>query len=513
MHDVVVVGGGHNGLVAGCYLARAGLKVVVLDKNDRLGGMTMSGALVAGAPDHVISPGAYENVYLRAGGVSEDLGLARHGYREHDSDGWAWLGAGGESICFRRGVEETARDIARFSAADGRAYTELMRVALKVMELQDAYGAGSPTRPGWRVFLQAARTMTGDRGVRSALAGMITGTAADAISSTFQSDEVRGAFASIATILGSPTADGSGVAMLGPATLHHRGAGRPVGGMGGLVAALAECLRAHGSETRTGARVVRVITQGGRAAGVELEGGEVVAASRGVLTAIPPQRVPDLAAGLDRKVAERLRAAPANAAGIATFTVNLALSGRLELPAHAREDVDLRRPALFNGTFDEVLAACDAASRGELPEVPTWWAAILSAVDPTQAPDGQDVLQAYCPAPVVPHGGWAAARETASERLLDRVATALPGVGELELGRFVESPEDLTARTGTVNGCLYHVDHLPTRMGPLRPALGAGGYRTAVKGLYLSGAGTHPSGGVSGLPGKHAAAALLKDLG
>ncbi len=515
VHDVAIVGGGHNGLVAGCFLARAGLRVVVLEANEQLGGMTTSGPLVTSAPDHIISPGAYENVYLRAGGIIEELGLRAHGYAEHDSAGWAWLGDDGSSIRFQHDIAATARDIARFSAADGRAYAELMAVALKVMALQDAYGAGHPGRPNWRVIAQAARTVGGDRRLRSTLGAMLTGNAADVIASTFESDAVRGAFASIATILGDPTADGSGVAMLGPATLHHRGAGRPVGGMGGLVSALAACLRAHGGETRTGARVSRVLTGGGRASGVELEGGEEIAAAIGVVTAIPPQRVPDLAGeGLGRKVAERLRHAPANASGIATFTVNLALSGRLELPAHEREDgFDLRTPALFTGTFDQVLAACAEAASGRVPTRPSWWAAIFSAVDGTAAPAGQDVMQAYCPAPVEPLGGWASERAATEAVLLDSVAAALPGVRELEIGRFVESPADLTARTGTVNGCLYHVDHLPTRMGPLRPALGAGGYRTALPGLYLSGAGTHPSGGVSGLPGKHAATTLLKDLG
>jgi phytoene dehydrogenase-like protein len=514
VHDVVVVGGGHNGLVAGCFLARGGLRVLVLEANDDLGGMTLSLPLVPAAPGHLISPCAYENVYLRAGGIVEELGLRAHGYSEHDSAGWAWLSDDGGSIRFQRDVVATAAEISRFSAADGRAYTELMTVALKVMALQDAYGAGSPTRPSPRLLARAGRTLASDRRVRAGLAAMVTGTAADVIAATFESDAVRGAFASIATILGSPTVDGSGVAVLGPATLHHKGAARPVGGMGGLVTALAACLRAHGGETRTGARVARVLQEGGRAAGVELGSGEEVPAAIGVVTAIPPQRVPDLAEEhLGRTISARLRAAPANAAGVATFTVNLALSGRLELPKHARDDADLRKPALFNGAFDQVLDACAQAERGELPQRPPFWAAIFTAVDPTQAPEGQDVVQTYCPVPVVPAGGWEAQRQTATERLLDSAETALPDLRRLEIGRLVESPEDLSERTGTLNGCLYHVDHLPTRLGPLRPALGAGGYRTPLEGLWLTGAGAHPSGGVSGLPGKHAAAALLRSLG
>ena len=400
--DVVVVGGGHNGLVAGCYLARAGRRVVVLERHDRLGGMTLSAPLIDAAPGHMVNPGAYENVYLRAGGVVEDLDLARFGYREVDSAGWAWLGESGESLLFQRDVDATARDIARFSSADGRAYRELIEVALKALEIQGRYAAGQPGRPGIRFIASALRSLATDRGLRSALGAFITGTAVDAITATFESEQVRGAFASIATILGAPTAEGSALAMLGTSSLHYKGAARPIGGMGGLVTALEHCLVHHGGEARTGATVTS-ITGPGRAAGVELADGSAITARQGVVTAIPPQRVPDLTGeALSRPVAQRLRHAPANAGGVATFTVNLALSGQLALPNHqpSRGDMDLRKPALFTGTLDGVLDACADAARGELPTAPAWWCTIFTAMDPSQAPEGQDTVQLYGPVPM-----------------------------------------------------------------------------------------------------------------
>jgi phytoene dehydrogenase-like protein len=137
--------------------------------------------------------------------------------------------------------------------------------------------------------------------------------------------------------------------------------------------------------------------------------------------------------------------------------------------------------------------------------------AIFSAMDASQAPEGQDVAQLYTPVPVSPLDGWAAIRTRAADELVTTITAAAPALAKLEVGRYIETPEDLTARTGTVRGSLYHVDHIPTRMGPLRPALGAGGYRTPLAGLYLSGAGTHPQGGVSGLPGKLCARTVLRD--
>jgi phytoene dehydrogenase-like protein len=513
-HDVVVIGGGHNGLVAACFLARAGLRVVLVEQRPWLGGMTATLPLVDGAPEHLLSPGAYENVYLRASGIVEELQLERFGYREVDSAGWAWLGDDGSSLRFQRSVEATASDIARFSRRDAERYRELIDVALRILAIQDRYGAADPRRPGLGVIVAALRGLATDRRVRRMLAALVTGTAVDAISSTFESAPVRGAFASAGSILLPPAVDGSAIALLAPALLHHKGAARPIGGMGGVVAALEACLRAHGGEVRTGVAAIAVHAAGGRAEAVELEDGTVVRASRAVVAACPPQLVPDLADGaLDPVVAARLRAAPANATGVGTLTVNMALRGRLELPRHqaSRPDFDLRRTTLFSGTLETVVRACAEAGRGELPQRTPWCLAILSAVDPSQAPAGQDVAQLYAPAPVQARGGWPARRAVAADRLVAEVGAVTPAIGELEIGRFVEAPPDLAARTGAVNGCIYHVDHVPTRLGPLRPAIGAGGYRTPLAGLYLGSAGCHPGGGVSGLPGRQCARTVLSD--
>jgi phytoene dehydrogenase-like protein len=136
----------------------------------------------------------------------------------------------------------------------------------------------------------------------------------------------------------------------------------------------------------------------------------------------------------------------------------------------------------------------------------------LSAVDGSQAPDGQDVVQLYSPAPVEPAGGWDKWRGEAERRLEDKAEEVAPDFRRLQIGTFVETAQDLAVRTGAENGCIYHIDNLPTRIGPIRPAAGAGGYRTAVQGLYIGSASCHPGGGVSGLPGKHCAAVVLADL-
>lgn len=510
--DYVVIGGGHNGLVCGCYLARTGARVLVLEQHERLGGMTLSAPLIDEAPGHLVNPGAYENVYLRAGGVIEDLGLRAHGYDEVDSAGWAWLGPEGDTLWFRADVDATARGLARFDRRDAESYRELVAVGVKALELQAGYAAGLPSRPSPRFVATVMRSIVANRRLRAMLGALMTGTAADVIPSIFRSPQAQGAFASIATILGAPTGEGSAMAMLGTSSLHWRGAARPIGGMGGLVTALVRCLESHGGEARASWAVSRVESRGGRAADVHVAGGATIHAARGIVSCIPPQRVPDLVddASLTPKLANRLRAAPANATGVATLTVNLALGAELAFPAHRLDDGDIRRPALFTGTFDGVMQACEDCARGDLASAPAWWLTIFNAMDPTQSPAGQDTVQLYGPAPVAAREGWASRQGEAVGRLIEQAAQFAPGISSHELGRFVETPADLTARTTTVNGCLYHVDHLATRLGPLRPALGVGGYRTPLPGFYVSGAGCHPSGGVSGLPGKLAAMVALE---
>ena len=514
-NDVIIVGGGHNGLVAGCYLAKAGLQVLIVEQAPWLGGMAASRAFVPQAPEHILSPGAWENVYFRAGGVGEELELHRFGHRDLDSAGWAWLGDNGESVVLQASLSKTLADIRRFSVKDAVTYADLTEAGIKILKIQDEYGLSQPKRPSLATVATAVRAVAGSRRIRSLLGSLLTTTAADGIEALFESEALRGVFAGTGAILAPLTVDGSAIALLAASMIHHHGAARPVGGMGGLVAALQRCFEAHGGQVLLSSKVAG-IRMNSRAGGVvELTDGTVIHAERAVIAACPVQRLPDMVGdALPVDIAERLRHAPANSTGLGTFTINAALSGRVELPHHQanRKDLDLRRPAIYMGTLEEVVAAGEQSARGELPDRTTFCLGILSAIDESQAPPGQDVVQLYSPAPVRPDGGWDKWRGEAERRLLDKVSQAAPDFVNLQIGNFVETAEDLAGRTGAENGCIYHIDNLPTRIGPLRPAAGAGGYRTAVPDLYLGSASCHPGGGVSGLPGKHCATAVLDDL-
>lgn len=506
-----MIGAGHNGLVAANYLADAGDHVVVLEASDRIGGMAATAALLPGAPGHLISPCAVDAVYWNASSVARDLGLSRHGLETvaHDP-AWAWAGPGGESLVLQQDVRRTLDEIRRFSARDARTYADLIPAALALLDVQDRYGARDPRHPGWRTMASAARRLRGPK-ARGLLARLFAGTAAEAIEDLFESEAVRGMLATMASLLGSITTDSGGFGLLATSLLHRYGVVRAVGGMQAIPDALAARLRLRQGTIRTGSPVGRIITGDGACTGVELVAGEQIPADA-VVSAVPPQVTAELLSGTGVPGLSRLRRAPANAAGLGCFTLNIALRGQLELPAHARGDsVDLRRPTLFQGTLEQVIAAEQACRRGELPDRPPWTGTILTATDSSQAPPGQDVLYLHGPAPVDPRPGWDSAGPVLSRRLVDAASTVLRGIRELEIARFSESPRDLEDRLGAKNGSICHVDQIATRLGPMRPAVGWGGHRTPVRGLYLSGAGTHPGGGVSGIPGQLAAQAVLAD--
>ena len=492
MSDVIVVGGGHNGLTAACYLARAGHSVTVLEATESIGGMTATRALVAAAPDHLLSPCAIDAVYWRASTVEQDLELARHGLRIIDHDpAWAWLGPNGESLLLARDVARTIAEIERFSGRDARTYREFAQVTAKMLALQDGYGARPATRPDWPTVVAAVRGLA-DGPVRRLLGATLTTSAAELIESTFVSEPVRGAFASMASILGSITLDSSGIGLLATAPLHRYGVSRPVGGMQAIADSLTRCLEAHGGTVRVSAPADEILLAGGRVRGVRLADGTELSAGT-VIAAVPPQVTARLLTGAGVSGLEAIAHAPSNSAGIGCLVIGMALRGTLDLGAHQRartDDTDLRKPTLFYGTLEQVLAGESQARTGRAVQDPPWTATILSATDPTQAPQGQDNLYMYAPAPVRPESGWADVRPTAEKELIGAVEHVISGISELEIGRWLETPEDLERRLGAVNGCIYHVDHVVTRLGPLRPARGWSRHTTDVPGLVLSGAGT-----------------------
>jgi phytoene dehydrogenase-like protein len=517
--DVIVVGAGHNGLVSACYLARAGLDVLVVEANDTIGGCTTSGPLVAQAPEHLLSACAADIITMRSSTVVADLELAtRFGYREVEIDpAYAQLAPDGGSLVYWRDRHRTAAEIRRHSPADARAFLELMAVFDDVLSVALPMIATNPTRPDPRSLWQALRGAARHPRSVAVMAGLAAASAEQAIRERFQHPLVQSALAVI-TNFGAPiTGEGTGTNLILPAVISRFGMGRPVGGMGALPAALARSLHASGGAIRVSAPVAEILIERGTAVGVRLRSGEELRAAR-VLTATEPYRaLHDLLPQEALSTRDRVRVdhIPWRNDGCTHFKVEMAFSGHLALTRHqaARsDDVDLRIPSAMVGSIDEVAAAINAARGGRLADPLPFVSMIPTAADPSQAPAGMDTLSLWSGwLPHDPPGGWPAYKATVERTFVAHAAQYFDGIQELELGRAVESPEDISARTGVRNGNVYHVDVTLTRLGPLRPALGFGGYRTPVPGMYITGAGTHPGPSVSGIPGQQAARTILRD--
>jgi phytoene dehydrogenase-like protein len=508
--DVVVIGAGHNGLVAAGYLAQAGLRVLVVEAADAPGGMTASGPLIAGAPGHTVNSCAVDIISMLHSRIPAELKLREHGLRLVKPDpGYVSLHPDGSSLAIWRDKARTAAEIERYSRADARAFLEftdlldvLIGAILPVLGVD--FGRPDP-RALWASTKVAARNRTrlGD------IAALLTGSATVAAEERFEHPVTKGALVNLAGGAGPVDQPGSGLGYILLALLGRVGVGRPVGGMQSLTNALVASFRASGGMLATGVPVEEILHAGRRVRGVRLHDGRVVEARSVVATCDPWVTLRELVGGgvVDRKTAARLDFAPANGTGSGPFKVDMALRAQIAALQHARPgDVDLRMPSLLIGTEESVRESYAAAARGQLPDDPAMWVVAPSGVDPTQAPDGQESLYIYSlAAPVHPPAGWDVLRAPAVDSILAKLGKYIGPLDDAEIGRLVETPEDLGARLRVRNGCVTHIDMGLMRSGPLRPAIGLGGGKTPLAGLVLGGSGMHPGGGVTGLPGRTAA--------
>jgi phytoene dehydrogenase-like protein len=267
------------------------------------------------------------------------------------------------------------------------------------------------------------------------------------------------------------------------------------------------------------AAVEEILVSGERATGVRLRTGQVLRARNGIIASCDPRQTLGrlLPQGtLDQVTQARVNHIPTAAGGVSAFKVDLALSGRLSLTRHhkSRHDFDLRLPAvLIADSLDAVVRSSQQSRARQLPDDIHLFSVVATRADQSLAPSGQDTLYLYAPiTPVDPEPSWDTLDAKAADAIVAKAATYFDGIAEYEIGRCVQSPAELARRVhATLGATVSHVDYLPHRLGPLRPALGLGGYRTPVDGLYLGGSGSHPGFGMTGLPGRLCARELLRD--
>lgn len=518
-YDTIIIGAGHNGLTSACYLAAEGRKVVVLESLAKVGGMASSGYLIPEAPNHLVHPCALDLMSLRVHPMMpQELQLERHGFRQTEMDpGYVYLHPDGNSLVFGRSAEQTAAEIRRFSEKDATEFLALMELVNTFIDLAIPMMRVDPAQINLGAKWQALKVLIKNRHLKPELMGLIGSPAYTSIMERFEHPVTQSALCCLLGAAGPITAEATGVyfALLG--FIQRFGLGRAVGGMQTLSDALAARLTELGGEIRLNSPVTEIVTQAGQAQGVRLASGELLAA-RSVIASVHPKVALHLVTpgAIERRYLTRVDLAPTNGHGGSPMKIDIALRGQVSATHHEAQRSDglsLRKCVVLIGTTEAVLDNFKCAARGEVSKQPYLWAAAPSAVDPTQAPEGQDIAYLYPIAmPLEPREGWDAIRATVTQAVIDQTEVYLPGLKSLEIGRRAEAAPDFASRLNVPNGCVVHIDTGASRTGLMRPAFGLGGETLPVKGLFFGGAGIHPGGGINGLPGRIAAGRVKRFL-
>jgi phytoene dehydrogenase-like protein len=521
--DEVVVGGGHNGLVAAAYLAGAGHRVLVLEARERLGGAAVTEETW---PGFRVSTAAYV-VSLMRPDVVRDLDLARHGYAVlvRNPSSFTPL-PDGRHLLLGPFAELNRSEVAKFSARDAEALPRyeamLARIARVLEPLLDETPA-DPFSGRWRDLLRLGRTglsfaRLGADGPRAF--ELLTGPATAVLDRWFESDEVKATLATDAIIgaMASPSTPGTGYVLFHHVMGETNGArgvwGYVKGGMGSLPEAIAAAARTRGAEIRTSARVEKILVEEGRAAGVVLAGGEEIRARRVASSAdatvtllglLGERHLPPEVAAAVRRIDYASASLKINVA-LAELPDFSALPGRAPGPQH-------RGTVHVAPSMDYLERAFDDARRGVPSRAPILECTLPSAVDPSVAPPGRHLMSMFVQyAPYrLAEGTWDEERERFADRCFETLEAYAPGFTRSVIAREVLAPPDLEARFGLTGGNIFQGAMTPAQLLFMRPLPGLSRYRTPIRGLYLCGAASHPGGGVMGACGRNAAREILRD--
>ena len=529
MPDVIVIGGGHNGLTAAAYLAAAGLKVTVLERRAQVGGAAVTEEFHPGFRNSV----AAYTVSLLNPTIIRDLELHRHGLRivERPLSNFLPLPDG---RYLKVAPGRTKGDVAKFSARDAErlaAYeTRLERVTNVLRALALDTPPNLPTGQGLAASLGALidaakvgnRLRSLDLEGQRDLLELFTRSAGDVLDQWFESDPIKAilGFDGIVGTYASPYAAGTGYVLL-----HHcwgevngkKGVwGHAIGGMGAIAQAIAGACAVRNVDIRTNCAVNEILIEKGRAIGVVTEKGEKLTA-RAIVSNLHPkltfERLLDPAA-LPADFRARIGS---YRSGSGSFRMNLALG---ELPSFSA--LPGREAAEHHGSGIVIAPSLAYMERAYLDARLNGWSAepiiemlIPSTLDDSLAPSGRHVASLFCQhvAPKLPEGrSWDEARETVADLMIDTVESYAPGFKASVIARQILSPLDLEREFGLVDGDIFHGKLGLDQLYSARPVLGHADYRSPIRGLYMCGASTHPGGGVTGAPGHNAAREMLGDF-
>lgn len=531
-YDAIIIGAGHNGLVCAAYLLNAGYSVLLLEKRSVPGGAaTTEEALPEEAPGFKFNLCAIDHEFIFLSPIIKELQLSKYGLEYLTCDPHTFCPApNGKYFLAHQSLEQTRAEIARYSERDAAKYVEFINYWSKLMSAITPFFNAPPQSilgiaQGYKgknladIFAIAGSKDKALNFIRT----MITAPE-DLLNEYFDTELVKAPLARLAAEIGAPPSQKgitAGLMML--AMRHYPGMARPKGGTGALTSALVKLVKAKGGKILTEQMVKEVIVEDNHAVGVRVAGGEEYLANKAVISNIDVRRLflqlvapdavnPDLREKVDRRITNNNET---------ILKIDCALSEAPRFTAYDQDNNDhLIGTVLIADSVAHVEQAHTLATMGQIPDAnPSMYLDIPSVLDPTLAPEGKHTLwiEFFAPYQIAGkegtglHGtGWTEQlKNQVADNVINKLGEYAPNIKDSIIARRVESPAELGERLGSYKGNYYHLDMTLDQMIFLRPLPEIANYTTPIKNLYLTGAGTHPGGSISGMPGRNCARVFL----
>ncbi|MES1022524.1 beta-carotene ketolase CrtO [Gloeocapsa sp. BRSZ] len=533
-YDVVIIGAGHNALVCAAYLLKAGYSVVLLEKNSIPGGAATTQEIMReSAPGFQFNPCAIDHIFIHLGPVVRELELHKYGLEYLYCDPITFCPhPDGKYFLAHRSVEKTCAEIERFSHRDAKQYAEYIdfwqRVTQMIIPIFNAppksiidmagnYDAGK---------IKDMLSLMGPPDKTLNLMRSLFTSAKDIIEEYFDAEFIKAPLARMAGELSTPPSQKtSAIGSIMMAMRHNPGVSRPKGGTGALTQALVAAVKDLGGDIFTDQHVEKVLIDNGRAVGVRVANNKEYRANRGVISSIDAKRLflqlidksdadaadPHLRSTLSRRIVHNNES---------ILKIDCALAEPLRFSAHNHTDDYLVGSVLIADSVNHVEVAHTDCNVGKIPDAdPSMYLVVPTVLDPSMTPPGKHTLWIEFFAPYQIAGaegtgldgtGWTdELKHKVADRVLDKLADYAPNLKNAIIARHVESPAELAKRLGVLEGNYYHLDMTFDQMMFFRPIPELANYKTPIEGLFLTGAGTHPGGAISGIPGRNCARVFL----
>jgi beta-carotene ketolase (CrtO type) len=532
-YDVVIIGAGHNGLTCAAYLLKEGYSVALLEKRPVPGGgATTEELMPQEAPGFRFNRCAIDHEFIHLGPVVEELELGKYGLEYLYCDPVVFCPhPDGKYFLAHHSVEQTCAEIARYSQRDAQKYAEFIDFWQRLLKgiipvfnappksLIDIVGNYDLPKIKDLFSILGAPDKTLD------LFRTLLSSAEDTLNEYFDSEFLKAPLSRLASEMGVPPSQKNlaiGAIML--AMRHNPGMARPRGGTGALTTALLNLVKSLGGQVFTDQTVEKILVDNGRAVGVRVTGGQEYRANKGVISNIDAKRlflqlmdsgdVDDA----DQHLRERLERRIVNN-NETILKIDCALSEAPQFIHHQHQDQYLIGSVLIADSVKHVEIAHSDPAIGRIPDAdPSFYAVVPTMLDPSMAPPGQHTLwiEFFAPYQIenrqdgLKGTGWTdELKNKVADRVIDKLAEYAPNIKQSIIARHVESPAELGERLGSYKGNYYHIDMTLEQMIFFRPLPELANYKTPIEGLYLTGAGTHPGGSISGMPGRNCARVFL----